>query len=106
MDAASVRINATTLRDFPGRVVRVIGKATAVDKLGDTATLDANGPVHVSTHGGDEIEEGNIYEIIGKISASDYKINSYSVARLSDNLNLEIANKLAAIVPKVSELFY
>ncbi|GEQ68401.1 hypothetical protein JCM33374_g2069 [Metschnikowia sp. JCM 33374] len=106
MDAASIRVNATTLKDFPGRVVRVIGKVTAVDSFADSATLDASGPVHVSTHGAEQFEEGKIYEVIGKCSVSDFKINSYSTMRLSDNLNLDMANKLASMVPKVSELFY
>lgn len=106
MDAASIRVNAATLKDFPGRVVRLIGKATSVDPSSDSATLDAGGPVHVSTHGSEQIEAGKFYEVIGKCSVSDFKINSYSVMPLSDNLNLEMANKLAALVPKVSELFY
>ncbi|KAF8002172.1 hypothetical protein HF325_003137 [Metschnikowia pulcherrima] len=67
MDAASIRVNAATLKDFPGRVVRLIGKATSVDPSSDSATLDAGGPVHVSTHGSEQIEAGKFYEVIGKV---------------------------------------
>lgn len=106
MDGPNIRVNATTLRDFAGRVVQVIGKATNVDSMLDTATLDAGGQVVVTTHGPNEIVPGAIYEIIGKVSALDYKINSYSTIRLLDNLNLDVANKLASIVAKVPELFF
>lgn len=106
MEGASVRVNATTLKDFPGRVVRIIGKATAVDSFADSATIDAGGPVEVSTHGAEEFEVGKIYEIIGKCAVNDFKINSYSAMKLSDNLNLDMANALANLVPKASELFY
>lgn len=106
MDAASVRVNATTIQDFPGKVVRVIGKVVSLSPNGDLANFDAAGPVSVSTQATGRLEVGKIYEIIGKVNVSDYSINSYSVMQLSDSTNLDAANKLAKMVPKVSELFY
>ncbi|OBA19842.1 replication factor A protein 3 [Metschnikowia bicuspidata var. bicuspidata NRRL YB-4993] len=106
MNAASIRVNASTVKDFPGRVVRVIGKATSVDNYSNTATLDAGGPIDVSTLSSDPLEVGKIYEVVGKCNVNDLKVSSYSVTQLSDNVNLEMAAKLASMVPKVSELFY
>lgn len=106
MDAASIRVTSLTLKDFPGKVVRVIGKATNVDNGNDSASLDADGPITVSTHGNEQLELGKIYEVIGKVNVSDYSINSYLVMKLSDNVDLEAAQKLARMVPKVPELFY
>lgn len=106
MDAASIRVTALTLQEFPGKVVRIIGKVTTVDPSTDLATIDAGGSVTVSTHGNEQLEIGKIYEVIGKLSVSDLSINTYSILELSDNVNLEIAQKFAKMVPKVPELFY
>ncbi|RKP33007.1 replication factor A protein 3 [Metschnikowia bicuspidata] len=106
MDAASIRVTAETLKDFPGKVVRIIGKATSVDISADSATLDAEGAVTISTHGNEQLEVGKIYEVIGKASTMNASINSYSVLKLSDNVDLEMAQKFARMVPKVPELFY
>lgn len=95
-----------TLKDFPGKVVRIIGKIISIDQGSDSATIDAGGSVTISTHGNEELEVGKNYEIIGKVNVSDYVINSYSVLKLSDNVDLNIAQKLALMVPKVPELFY
>lgn len=106
MDAASIRVNASTLKDYAGRVIRVVGRVEAFDSASDSARLDADGLVDVSVHGNDQLEVGKIYEVIGKVGASDYRVNSYSVMQLSDITNLEVANKLAKMVQKVPELFY
>lgn len=106
MDAASIRVNATTLKSHAGRVVRLVGRVDSFDAASDSARLDADGPVEVSTHGNEQLEIGKIYEIIGKVGVSDHKINSYSVMRLSDNVNLDYTNKLAKMVEKVPELFF
>lgn len=106
MDAASVRVQASTIKDFGGRVVRVVGSVENIDFGSSTATLNAGGPIQVTTNANDGLEVGKIYEVIGKVGASDYKVSAYSVTAFSDNTNLELHNKLAALVPKVPELFY
>ncbi|KAF3985738.1 hypothetical protein FT663_04848 [Candidozyma haemuli var. vulneris] len=106
MDGASVRVLASTIKDFGGRVVRVVGSVENIDFGSNTATINADGPIQVILNGGEDLEVGKIFEIIGKVSASDYKIHFYSSTRFSDNTNLELHNKLAAFVPKVPELFY
>lgn len=106
MDAANVRVLAETIKDFGGRVVRVVGKVENIDYSSSTATLNAAGPVQVSLNANDNLEMGKIYEVIGKVNTSDYKVNVYSVTQFSDNTNLDLHNKLAAFVPKVPELFY
>ncbi|SGZ57136.1 CIC11C00000002509 [Sungouiella intermedia] len=106
MDAASVRVNSTTLREFAGRIVRVVGKVESFDGASELARLNAGGPVDVLVPPGSHLEEGKIYEIIGKASVSDFKINAYSMLEVSDNTNLDVANKLATYVQKVPELFY
>ncbi|SGZ57281.1 CIC11C00000004862 [Sungouiella intermedia] len=73
MDAASVRVNSTTLREFAGRIVRVVGKVESFDGASELARLNAGGPVDVLVPPGSHLEEGKIYEIIGKASVSDFK---------------------------------
>lgn len=106
MDAASIRVTALTLKDFPGKVVRVIGKVTSIDTGSDKANIDADGSITVSTHGNEPLEMDKIYEFIGKVNVSDFSLNTYSVLQLSDNVDLAVAQKLARMVPKVPELFY
>ncbi|KAF7584459.1 Replication factor A protein 3 family protein [Clavispora lusitaniae] len=106
MDAASIRVNASTIKDFAGRVVRVVGRVESFDAVSDSARLDAGGAIDVSIHSNDKLEVGKVYEIIGKVGVSDYKVNVYSVLPLSDGVNVDVANQLAKFVQKVPELFY
>lgn len=106
MDAASIRVDATSLKDFAGKVVRIVGKVDTYDRASDSARIDANGSIDVSVHSNDELEVGKIYEVIGKVGVSDFRVNAYSVLRLSDNVNLDASNRLAKFVQKVPELFY
>lgn len=104
MDAASIRVNATTLPDFSGRIVRVIGKVQSFDSASDSARVDAGGSIDLSCH--DQLQVGKIYEFIGKAGASEKKVNVYSSMEMSDNTDVTVANKLADYVKKVPELFY
>lgn len=106
MDAASIRVNASTIKDFAGRVVRVVGRVESFDSVSDSARIDAGGAIDVSIHSNDKLETGKAYEIIGKVGVSDYKVNAYSVLPLSDNVDVDVANQLAKFVQKVPELFY
>lgn len=106
MDAASIRVQASTIKDYGGRIVRVVGRVENIDFGSNTATILAGGPIEVITNANDPLETGKIYEIIGKVGASDFKINAYSVTQFSDNTNVELHSRLAALVPKVPELFY
>lgn len=106
MDAASIRVNASTVKDFAGRIVRVVGKVESYDSQSQLARLDAGGAVDIQLTTGDILEVGKAYEVIGKTSVSDYKVNAYLVMAISDNVNLDTANKLASYVQKVPELFF
>ncbi|PIS54279.1 hypothetical protein CJI97_003980 [Candidozyma auris] len=106
MDAASIRVQASTIKDYGGRIVRVVGRVENIDFGSNTATISAGGPIEVITNANDPLETGKIYEIIGTVGASDFKINAYSVTQFSDNTNVELHSRLAALVPKVPELFY
>lgn len=101
-----MRVNASTVKDFAGRVVRVVGKVESYDGPSQLARLDAGGPVDVQLTSGDVLEVGRSYEVIGKVGVSDYRINVYSIMQISENANLDVANKLASYVQKVPELFY
>lgn len=105
MDAASVRVNASTISDFAGRVVRLVGTVDSFDANSQLARFNAGGPVDVSVNG-ERLQVGKPYEVIGKVGVSDYKINAYSVMTISENTNLDLANKLASYVQKVPELFF
>lgn len=106
MDAASVRVNATTIREFAGRIIRVVGRVESFDPPSQLGRLNAGGAVDVQVPPGDVLEVGKTYEVIGKASVSDFRVNAYSILEISDNTNLDVANKLASYAQKVPELFY
>lgn len=106
MDAASVRVNATTIKEFAGRIIRVVGKVDSFDPPSQLARLNAGGAVDVQVPQGNVLEVGKMYEVIGKASVSDFRVNAYSMMEISDSTNLEMANQLASYVQKVPELFY
>ncbi|GEQ71372.1 hypothetical protein JCM33374_g5055 [Metschnikowia sp. JCM 33374] len=104
MDSKSIRVNATTIKRFPGAVVMIIGIVTAVDKHSDTVTIDAGGEVVITTVEFNEMKLGKIYEIVGKC-IDGMKIESYRCVELSDNLNLVLAQILADKVLQFKEMF-
>lgn len=106
MDAASIRIDATLLKEHQGKIVRLIGKCESYDPSASSAILISNGQVNISLATGESMEINKIYEIIGKVSSTEEKVTVYSIIELSDNLNLDIANNLVKYVHKVPELFF
>ncbi|KAK6459436.1 replication factor A protein 3 [Scheffersomyces xylosifermentans] len=106
MDAANIRVDATLVAQHQGKLVRIIGKCESYDSDSLTATIISNGSISLTLQEGEVLKVGKIYEIIGKVSTSDYKVNVYNVIELSDNVNLEVAQKLVQYVHKVPELFY
>lgn len=104
MDAANIRIDASLLQSHQGKLVRIIGKCESYDGSSNTATLNSNGSIPLSLQN-DSLIVGKNYEIIGKNSTNN-SVNVYSVIELSDNINLDIAQKLVSYVHKVPELFY
>lgn len=106
MDAANIRIDATLLQSHQGKLVRIIGKCENFDSNSSAGTLSSNGPVNLTFAGGDILVPGKNYEIIGKVSSNNVTVNVYSVIELSDNVNLEVAQKLVQFVHKVPELYY
>lgn len=106
MDAANIRIDATLLQSHQGKLVRIIGKCESFDSNSSVGTLSSNGPVNLTFTAGDILVPGKNYEIIGKVSHNNLTVNVYSVVGLSDNVNLEVAQKLVQFVHKVPELYY
>jgi replication factor A3 len=105
MDAANIRIDASLLLANQGKLVRIIGKCESYDGSSNTATLNSNGTIPLSLQN-DSLVVGKNYEIIGKCSSNNLGVNVYSVIELSDNINLDVAQKLVSYVHKVPELFY
>ena len=105
MDAANIRIDASLLLANQGKLVRIIGKCESYDGSSNTATLNSNGTIPLSLQN-DSLVVGKNYENIGKCSSNNLGDNVYSVIELSDNINLDVAQKLVNYVHKVPELFY
>lgn len=106
MNAASVRVNASSVKDFAGRVVRIVGVVDSYDSGSQSARLNAGGSIDLIVNLGDNLEVGKPYEVIGKVGVSDFKVAAYSVMPVSENTNVDVATKLATYVQKVPELFY
>ncbi|ODV76914.1 replication factor A protein 3 [Suhomyces tanzawaensis NRRL Y-17324] len=106
MDATNIRVDSTLLESHQGKIVRVIGKCDSYDASSDTATLISTGAVHLNLQSGEALEVNKNYEVIGKVSATSTNVSVYTVTPLSDNLNLENAQKLVHYTHKVPELYY
>lgn len=106
MDAASVRIDATLLQEYQGRLVRIIGKCESFDPSSSHGTILSNGPITIISAPGELLSVSKNYEIIGKVGSNDLKVRVLSAIELSDNVNLDHAEKLVKYVHKVPELFY
>lgn len=106
MNAMSIRVDATRLQQFQGKVVRVIGRCDAFDTSDMRGKLESNGSIPIKSPS-QALDAGKNYEIIGRIgSGDDLAIQVYTMTELSDNLNLDVAKKLVDFVHKVPELFY
>ncbi|ABN68224.2 predicted protein [Scheffersomyces stipitis CBS 6054] len=105
MDATKVRINASLVEKYQGKLVRLIGKCQSFDPINKIATLDSNGEVRLEFFDEVNLAVGKIYEITGKVSSNEQKVHAQAVTELSDNTNLEIADKLVSYSQKVPELF-
>ncbi|KAG7666090.1 uncharacterized protein J8A68_000346 [[Candida] subhashii] len=108
MEAANIRIDATLLQANQGKLVRIIGKCESFDRHSNIATLISNGPITLEIPMEINMEITKNYEIIGKVSSnsSNLNVHVFSVIELSDNLNLDVAQKLVQYVHKVPELFF
>ncbi|CUM67594.1 uncharacterized protein PRCAT00005294001 [Priceomyces carsonii] len=106
MEVASVRIDSSLLNENQGKVVRIIGKCESYDPSSSTATFISGGPINLNLTTGESLNVNSKYEVIGKVGASDQNVSVYSVIELSDNINLEVAEKLVKYVHKVPELFH
>lgn len=100
------RIDSTLLEANKGKVVRFIGKCESFNGPSNTATVIATGTINLALNGEDTLQVGKIYEITGKLNASNLVVQVYNVIEFSDNTNLEAAQKLAQFTHKVPELFY
>ncbi|EDK42299.1 conserved hypothetical protein [Lodderomyces elongisporus NRRL YB-4239] len=115
MEATTRRIDATLLQANQNKLVRVIGKCESFDAHLQSAILTSNGPVTLdltaatSEDGNESLLQSNkFYEVVGKVSnsSSNTKVQVYSVIELSDNLNVNAAEKLVQYSNRVPELFY
>jgi replication factor A3 len=105
MDTANIRIDASLLATHQGKLVRIIGACESYDSSSESGVLNSNGPIKLTLQN-DSLAVGKNYEIIGKVSTSNNSVNVYSVIELSDNVNMEVAQKLVSYVHKVPELFH
>ncbi|KAG7191646.1 uncharacterized protein KQ657_002915 [Scheffersomyces spartinae] len=106
MNAMSIRVDATRLQQFQGKVVRVMGRCELFNTNDMRGKLESNGPIPIKSPS-QILEAGKNYEIIGRIgSGDDLTVQVYTMTELSDDFNLEVAKKLVDFVHKVPELFY
>lgn len=99
------RIDSTLMDAHKGQVVRVMGKCESFDQGSRTGTIVATGPINLSLPDAEDMVVGQNYELTGKVSADGKKITGYKVLELSDNLNLDAAQKMARFTHKVPELY-
>jgi replication factor A3 len=59
------RILSSHLASFPQRIIRLLGKITALH--GETATLDCGGEVTLKLNRDSHFEVGKYYEVVGKV---------------------------------------
>lgn len=104
MDAKIIRIDAKLLDQHQNQIVRIIGKCELSDPTGGTASLICNGTINLISE--DHVfVVGKNYEVIGKTGATSLEVKVYSALELSDNVNIDIALKLAHYIHKVPELY-
>lgn len=106
MDAASIRIDATLLQQYQGKLVRLMGKCESYDPSSNTATLSCNGTINLICNPDESFVVDKNYEIIGKVGTNDTSVFILSAIELSDNLNMDVVKKLVEYVHKVPELYY
>ncbi|KAK6463816.1 replication factor A protein 3 [Scheffersomyces coipomensis] len=107
MEASQIRIDATLLETHKGQLVRLIGKVQSYDTSRAAGVVDSNGEVRIQIQDSNEYPSvGKIYEFIGKVSSNSLDVTVYSIVELSDNTNLDVAQKLVHYVHKVPELYY
>ena len=105
MEATNVRIDASLVGTNSGKIVRVMGKCESFDQASHQAIILCNGTINLDlSQVEDVLEIHKNYEFIGKVGV-DMKIRVYSIVLLSDNLDFNIASKLAQYAQKVPELF-
>ncbi|CAN3353530.1 hypothetical protein DICA3_F31626 [Diutina catenulata] len=103
MDATNVRVDASMVSENQGKVVRSVGKCKSASIDGNTAVLEANGEINLSFDD-QHMEEGKIYEVMGKVNSSNV-IQMYVAVELADDTNIELASRLAKLASKVPEVF-
>ncbi|EMG49587.1 hypothetical protein SBY92_004507 [Candida maltosa Xu316] len=106
MEASNIRIDASLVQANTKKIVRVMGKCESFDQGSGQAIISCNGTINLDLSQVSDtiLEIHKNYEFIGKVG-NDLKITVYSIIELSDNLDLNIASKLAHYAQKVPELY-
>lgn len=109
MDSANIRVDHTTLQQYNGKVVRVIGKLTSPSTLSTMAINNDRGLIQLSVHQesikSKLTELDNFYEVIGQVQG-DLSLKVLDSIPFGLEINeLGVAN-LVKYSNKCKEIFY
>ncbi|KAK7206117.1 replication factor A protein 3 [Myxozyma melibiosi] len=97
------RVNAQYLKPFVDRVVRLVGRVTQVS--GESAVLDSAGSVTVFGTRDIVFNEGEIFEVTGRVNA-DLSIKALDGVNHGTQGNLDNVNAMVDIVQKNKSFYY
>ncbi|MCJ1407535.1 hypothetical protein MMC19_001606 [Ptychographa xylographoides] len=100
---ATPRINAHYLEQFTNQTVRIVGKIVALH--GETATLDASGPINIYLNRESHLTVGNAAEVIGKVQ-QDLSVKVLQATDFGSNLDYAAANAVVEATHRYKEIFY
>ncbi|RLV94569.1 hypothetical protein JA1_001668 [Spathaspora sp. JA1] len=105
METTVIKVDSTLLAANQNNVVSIFGKCESYDQSSNAGTVISNGPINLQLGEEMSIQINKNYEIIGKVT-SDLSIHVFSIVELTDNFNIDLAQKLVHYTHKVPELFY
>ncbi|ROT38887.1 replication factor A protein 3 [Sodiomyces alkalinus F11] len=96
------RINAQYLDSYVGRNVTIVGKVTQL--RGESAILDADGPITAMLNRDSHLSNGNAAQIIGKVNP-DLSIKVLTSKDLGTGVDLKLASAVVEATHNFKPLF-
>ncbi|KAF2670076.1 replication factor A protein 3 [Microthyrium microscopicum] len=97
------RINARYLEAFKDHTVRVVGKVT--DLRGNTATIEADGPIVVQLNRESHLQLNSAVEVVGKVNA-DLSIKIMLFTDFGKNFDYAAMDAVVDATHRYKEIFY